>query len=265
MREIYIFYADVYILQNLCMDYIALAGVNCFLKRRVKLRKLFLISLLASVGSLILHIYIANVVLRTLLLHFVLNTGMTLFSFGWSKKRAFLENWMLIYLTILFLGGIMEWENRLGISAASFWIKAVGAAVILSVVTVYLQQKRDFMEQIFRVDVVHHGKTWELTGYWDSGNLLVDPYVGKPVNILQEKLAKQIFCMDSDYMRLIPYCSLGNTNGLLSVYNAEKMRIYQGKKQVEIAPAVFGVAETGLLEHREYDLILQATMLEKER
>ena len=159
----------------------------------------------------------------------------------------------------------MEWEASLGIPTTLFWAKAIVAAVLLTGVTIYLVQKKDFMEQVLKVDVVHHGKTWELNGYWDSGNLLQDPYNGKPVNILQAELAKQIFSEQCDYMRLIPYCSLGNTNGLLSVYNAEKMYIYQGKECVEVEPAVFGIAEAGLLEGKEYDVILQATMLEKER
>lgn len=242
-----------------------MAGVNCFLKRRKKLRRLLLVSALASVGSLLIHIYITNPGFRTILLHFVMNTAMTRLAFGWKDKRFFLENWFLIYLTVLFLGGIMEWEASLGLPASFFWGKAIVAAIILTGVTIYFIPKKDFMEQIFKVDVIHHGRTWELNGYWDSGNLLQDPYNGKPVNILQAKLAKQIFSETSDYMRLIPYCSLGNVNGLLSVYNAEKMYIYQGKERIEVEPAVFGIAEAGLLEDKEYDVILQASMLEKER
>lgn len=159
----------------------------------------------------------------------------------------------------------MEWEEMLGMPASFFWTKAIVAGLVLTGVTIYFKQKKDFMDQMFKVDVMHHGKTWELSGYWDSGNLLQDPYNGKPVNILQAKLAKQIFSEPSDYMRLIPYCSLGNTNGLLSVYNAEKMYIYQGKERFVVEPAVFGIAENGLLEGKEYDVILQASMLERKR
>ena len=247
------------------MDYIALASVNYFLKRRRKLRRLFLIALLASVGSLLIHMYIRNVGFRTILLHFGLNTGMNYLAFGWTNKRNFWENWLFIYLAVLFLGGIMDWETSLGIPSAFFWVKAIVAALLLTGVTIYFSQKREFLEQMFKVDIMHHGKTWELNAYWDSGNLLVDPYNGKPVNILQEKLAKQIFTEQNDYVRLIPYCSLGNVNGLLSVYNAEKMYIYQGEKRLEVKPAVFGIAEAGLLEEKEYDMILQASMIEKER
>jgi len=246
------------------MDYLALAGVNCFLKRRKKLRRLFVVSMLASISSLLLHIYILNTGVRTILLHFGLNTGMTMVAFGWKDKRFFLENWLFIYLAILFLGGIMEWEVSLGIPASFFWVKAIVAAFVLTGVTIYFMQKKDFMGRILKVDVIHHGRTWELSGYWDSGNLLQDPYNGKPVNILRANLAEQIFSDTCDYRRLIPYCSLGNTNGLLSVYNAEKMYIYQGEKRVTVEPAVFGIAEAGLLEGKEYDVILQASMIEKE-
>ena len=245
------------------MDYLALVGVNCFLKRRKKLRRLIVVSFVASVMSLLLHIYISNTGFRTILLHFGLNTGMTFFTFGWKDKRFFLENWLFIYLMILFLGGIMEWEESLGIPASFFWIKAIVAALVLTGVTICFMQKKDFMERILKVDVIHHGKTWELSGYWDSGNLLQDPYNGKPVNILQAKLAGQIFSEPGDYSRLIPYCSLGNANGLLSVYNAEKMYIYQGNERMTVEPAVFGIAEAGLLEGKEYDVILQASMLEE--
>lgn len=247
------------------MDYLALAGVNYFLKRRKKLRRLLFVSLIASVGSLLIHIYILNVGFRTILLHFGLNTVMNGLAFGWKDKKCFLENWLLIYLTVLFLGGIMEWENALGIPINFFWAKVIIAGVLLTGVTIYFMQKKEFMKRVLKVDVMHHGKTWELNGYWDSGNLLSDPYNGKPVNILQANLAEQIFSEPSDYMRLIPYCSLGNTNGLLSVYNAEKMCIYKGKESFLVEPAVFGIAENGLLEGKEYDVILQASMLEKER
>lgn len=264
VRKMYLFYADVFLLQNLCMDYIALVSVNFFLKRRKKLRRLLLIAILASIGSLLLHIYIRNTGIRIILLHFGVNTAMTWLAFSYKDKKYYLENWIFIYLVILFLGGLMEWETSLGMPDTFFWGKAIVAATLLTGVTIYFMQKQSFLEQVFRVDVLHHGKTWELNGYWDSGNLLKDPYSGSPVNILQADLGREIFSEQNDLKRFVPYCSLGKTNGLLSVYNAEKMYIYQGTKRLEVEPAVFGIAEAGLLEAKEYDIILQASMLERE-
>ncbi len=246
------------------MDYIALTGVNYFLKRQRRLRRLFIVSVLASLGSLFLHIGIRNSVVRAIVLHFGWNTIMTIFAFGWREKKEFLENWFFIYLCILFLGGMMEWEASLGIPESFFWLKAVMSAVLLTMASRVFAHKKLIMEQIFRIDIVHHGRIWELKGYWDSGNLLQDPYIKRPVNILEKKVAEEMLCPKEDAVRFVPYCSLGNKNGLLSVFNAEKMYIYQGKKRLEVIPAVFGIAEAGLLDGKEYDVILQASMLERE-
>lgn len=264
MRLIYIFYADIYLLQNFFMDYIAMVFVNCFLKRGKSLKRMALLSFLASVTSLLLHIMIANAGLRTIILHFGLNMAMALLAFGWSGRKALLENWLVIYLAILFLGGIMEWEERLGLPASFFWMKALLAAVVLSVTCAYLSQKRMFLERIYQVEILHGGKKYAFAAYWDSGNLLVDPYIGEPVNIIGNKAAQRMFAGQDIPMRLIPYRSLGNENGLLTVCNVQAMWIYQGKKKKEIHPVVLGIAKEGLLEGKEYDVILQASLIEGE-
>ena len=199
MGDIYILYADIYLLQNLCMDYIALVSANYFLKRGKNLRRLLGISFAASVISLFTYLSIKDSVVRMIVMHFLVNTGMTGIAFGWNRKREFWENWFVIYITILFLGGIMEWESGLGIPAAFFWIKAVLGAFLLTLATKIFMQKKEISDQIFQVKVIHHGKIWELKGYWDSGNLLVDPYIEKPVNILEGGLAEQILMKKIKY------------------------------------------------------------------
>lgn len=248
----------------MCMDYLALAGVNCFLKRRKKLRVLVPVSLLGSLVSLFLQIAVRNAGIRMILLHFVVNTGMTFLAFGWSGKKFFLENWCLVYLTILFLGGCMEWEETMGIPAAFFWVKAVLAAIVLSAGTLYFTQKKTFMQQIYPVEVRHKGKLVTVRGYWDSGNLLVDPYIKEPVNILQKRKAEELLDGRTDTMRLVPYTSLGNSDGLLRAYSVDALYIYRGRERLEIKPAVIGIAGDGLLEGREYEMILQATVLGRE-
>ena len=244
------------------MDYIALAAVNCFLKRGYKQKRILTVSVLASFFSLLLHIYIVNVGIRTIILHFGLNMGMALMAFGWKGKKILLENWLVIYLTILLLGGIMEWEKNLGLSAAFFWVKAVIAAVLLSTTMAYLSSKKEFMEKMFVVEIVQDEKVYTLNGYWDSGNLLVDPYLGKPVQIIDKCTANHIFGKEIPGIRLIPYRSLGNEGALLPVCNAQAMYIYQGKNKKMICPVILGIADNELLQGKEYDVILQASVIE---
>lgn len=244
------------------MDYIALSGVNCFLKRGRKQRRMLVVSAMTSVFSLLLHIYIVNAGIRTIILHFGLNMGMALMAFGWNNKKTLLENWFVIYMTILLLGGIMEWEEALGFSSLFFWVKAVIAAVVLSVVTAYLSSKKAFMEKMFFIEIVQDGKCYALNGYWDSGNLLTDPYFGKPVQIIGRHTAEQIFGGLIPAMRLIPYRSLGSEGALLPVCSAQEMYIYCGKNKKVICPVILGIADNELLRGKEYDVILHASMIE---
>lgn len=223
---------------------------------------MLIVAIVASIFSLLLHIYIVNAGIRTIILHFGLNMGMALMAFGWKGKKNLLEEWLVIYMTVLLLGGMMEWEKNIGLSSVFFWIKAGIAAVLLSIATAYLSLKKEFTEKLFKVQIVQEGKSFVLNGYWDSGNLLVDPYVGKPVQIIEKHTAEQIFGGEIPATRLIPYCSLGNKGALLQVCNAQEMHIFKGKDKRIISPVVLGIAEHELLKGKEYDVILQASVIE---
>lgn len=143
-----------------------------------------------------------------------------------------------------------------------FWIQAVIAALILSVVTWYLGRRKQFGNQLFPVTLVHRGHAMEIMGYWDSGNQLRDPYDHRPVCILSRHMAAKILNPKKDRVHFIPYCSLGQKEGLLPVTEIACIKIQNGRHEVEIRPAAVGIANEGLLEGKEYDMILHASMLE---
>lgn len=244
------------------MDFIALAGANCLLRRRVKGRRLWFIAFLSSIGTLIITLTVTEPFCRAILIHFLLNTGMVVLCFGKSSWREFLENWAVIYLMVLFLGGVMELLKNSAAGMTFFWIQAVIAALILSVVTWYLGRRKQFGNQLFPVTLVHRGHAMEIMGYWDSGNQLRDPYDHRPVCILSRHMAAKILNPKKDRVHFIPYCSLGQKEGLLPVTEIACIIIQNGRHEVEIRPAAVGIANEGLLEGKEYDMILHASMLE---
>lgn len=243
------------------MDYIALICVNCILKRGKTWKRIAGGSVLASGISLLLHIGIEDAMLRMIVLHFGLNMGMAWVVFGFNSKKELLENWLIIYLAVLFLGGIMEWETNMGFPVSFFWGKALVAALLLTVSSQYLMQRKKILERIYKIEIIQNGRSYFLRGYWDSGNLLTDPYMGAPVNIVGKETADRIFEMSKVRIRMIPYCSLGCKDGLLPIFNVQKMYIYEGTEKREIMPAILGVAGKELLKGKEYDVILQSSVL----
>ena len=61
-------------------------------------------------------------------------------------------------------------------------------------------------------------------------------------------------------MRYVPYRSLGEEDGLLGVTNVDEIVLINGKKTVCFKHVAVGVAGEGLLEGKEYDLILHASI-----
>lgn len=248
------------------MDYIALLSVNCFLRRGKSNMRLLLTALLSSVGSLFFMMLVPDSVVRVILIHFVLNTAMVLVGFGKCRKKEFLENWAVIYLAVILAGGVVEWLSNGSETISGFLLYALVTAGILTAVNVYLNQRKQFESHLFPVVLQQKETMIKVMAYWDSGNQLCDPYTGKPVCILDKEIGEALLKIkmdEFDYVmgiRYIPFRSLGETEGLLAVYDIDRMQIFTGRKNLEITKAVIGLADKTLFDKKEYKMILHASM-----
>lgn len=261
VRAIYVFYADVFWLQNFLMDFIALTGVNYFLKRHKRWRRIALIAAIFAAVSLLLLLVLHNMSLYLLLVHFVCNTSMVLLCFGWEGKRPFLENWAVTYLGILLLGGVFQWLWESGLLPQNYMLTASLAAVVGYVACVYLMQRKDFANQIYVVYLKKGTRQREFHAYWDSGNQLRDPYTGQAISIVSARAAEVFVDRGQDAIRYVPYRALGTEQGLMEVFTVEELRIRDGRRERKVGPAAIGIANPGLLEQKEYDMILHASLL----
>lgn len=244
------------------MDYVAITGTNYFLRRRKKGGRLFAAALLFSLASLILVLLVQNFAYYRILTHFLLNTLMVYVCFGRCSRKAFLENWMVTYLIVVVLGGLMEWLQESSFVPPNFLVQALLASAAVFFAVTWLMQHKTRTGHIFPAEIKKDNRRMDIHAYWDSGNQLRDPYTGSAVNILGFTKAKEFLDTGSDKIRYVPYRSLGEENGLLRVTNIDELIIYKGKTAVRISPAAVGIANEGLLEGKEYDLILHASLLE---
>lgn len=258
---IYVFYADVFLLQNFLMDYIAVTGANLFLKRRKSCVRLLITAAISSAAGLILLLCIPNYLVYLLISHFLLNTLMVFFCFGRCGGKEFLENWAVTYLAVIVLGGIFEWLAGSGLMHGHFFLQLAAAAAAGYGILLYLMQRKEFGNHIFPVRLVKDSRGIELKAYWDSGNQLRDPYTGQGVSIISHAKALEFLDMTKDRIRYVPYRSLGEENGLLKVTNVDELLLIRGNKTIRMEKIAIGIADEGLLEEKEYDLILHASLL----
>lgn len=261
MRKIYVFYADVFLVQNFFMDLIALIGTNYFLQRHRKKRYLIMASIMASVFGLVLILLVRDKYIYMMLSHFLLNTAMVWIAFGKCNKKEFLEHWMATYLTVILLGGSFEWmiQNHILTRERLFFCVA---AILGSYALLYcLKQRKDFENQIWDTTLINYGKAVAVKAYWDSGNQLRDPYTGQGISIMSKECAEILIDKRKNHFRLVPYRSLGKTDGMIWVTDIEELHILDGNQKVQRKHVAVGIAEEDLMKNCEYELILHASFL----
>ena len=242
------------------MDLIAVTGVNFFLRRRRKYRYLVLVTGLSSLADLLLLLAVRNYLLYSLLAHFLLNTCMVLFCFGWTGRREFVENWAVTYLVVILLGGILEWLLGSGILPQNLVSGALAGALGVYGTFLYLLHRKQFGSHLVHARLLKEGRELLVTAYWDSGNQLQDPYTGQCISILSHARAGDFFSGEKDHFRLVPYRSLGEQDGMIWVTDIEELQLYEGKECVRHMHTAVGIAQPGLLEDKAYDMLLHASL-----
>lgn len=255
MRNIYVFYADVFLVQNFLMDVIALMAAKLFLRKRGKRGRLFLAAASGSLLGLFLLLALKEYLLYCIFTHFFLNTAMVVLAFGKMGKREFWKTWSVTYIAVLLCGGAIEWMGGMGI-----W-SLFGVLMIMGITSFLLEGHRNFGSHLFEAQLLKDGKRMLLAAYWDSGNQLRDIYTGKPVCILSGRKFTEFFGENAK-VRYIPFTSLGEEQGVIPVTDADELVILRGKHTIRITQAAIGAAGDGLLEKKEYDLILHASLHE---
>ena len=149
------------------------------------------------------------------------------------------------------------------------------AGIIAIIMLIYFFRKRS--KHIFKDVVISiSGKVKEIRLLLDTGNLLREPYTGKPVMIVEKKALKNVIDEDlfndldkmlnggeiiPDGMFLIPYRSLGNSSGFLLGIKPDFVALKKnGKKFYNV---VIGICDENMSETKSYSGIFGLETLDE--
>lgn len=251
------FYADIFLMVNWYMDFLTFYAVGKLLAFRAKVRKILFFSFLESLAGLLCFLLLRQYVMYQLISHFILGP-IFLYALFWPKqKEDFWKSWIASYLIMLYMGGFVEWgvENT-GISFP--WILVLTTLPVL-LLTAMARWRRHKVATLFQVSVYVNERQVALSAYFDSGNLLIDPFTGKAVHIMGHKKAEKLE-ISKEKCRWIPFRSLGQEHGLLQVFTADKMEIRNECGSTEVASAVIGITDEKQFQGRNYEMILNAAV-----
>lgn len=259
-------YIDLVLVLNFVFDLILLMTVAYILKRNVKNYRLVIGSLVGSLSTLLLFINISS--LELFLFKVVLSIMMVIISFGYRNIRYMLKNLSYLYITSIILGGFLYFLN------INFSYKQKGIVfynnglsinviflIIISPVILYLYSKqvkelKNNYSNYFKVDIHLNKHIIKTNAYLDTGNKLVDPYLKRPILILNKK--KMIYDINEFKMILVPYKTISNT-GVLECILANSIDI----KGIGIRKNVLIGISKEEIRINGIDLILNANILEE--
>lgn len=264
MGYIYEVYIDVLAINNFFADFAALAAVNFFMGRSVRVHRILAGAAAGTLGSCLSFAVCGNTGAYLLTVHFLLNPLVLYFCFRERTGNAFLTDLAISYCAFLFLGGIMEWLYAGGRGALPYGATlAVSAALFFALLRFsgrWLKSRGKYLH----IGIRQNGTCKNLLALTDSGNLLVDPYTQKPVSMV-DRSAYTAAYGSPEHVRLIPYESLGCRHGLLEAVTVEELNFAYGGRRVKIRQAVLGMADPGLFEKKPYQMILNPQVLSEEK
>ena len=103
-------YIDLVLLLNLFFDFLLLFSVNYILKRRVRLYRLVLGSIIGSLSTLLLFMTITS--LELFIYKLVISVLMILTTFDYKNIKYTLKNILYLYIISIFLGGFLYIINN---------------------------------------------------------------------------------------------------------------------------------------------------------
>ena len=125
---------------------------------------------------------------------------MLLISFGYKNIKYFLKNMLFLYTISIILGGFLyflsitfSYKN----TGLVFYFKGLSINYIFLFISspiilyIYIKETKLFKQihnNIYKVKLEIENKTYELNGFMDTGNNLIDPYFYKPIILINKKI-----------------------------------------------------------------------------
>lgn len=196
-------YLDLLFILNFSFDSILLFATSYILKRNVSIKRIIFGGIIGGLSIFILFFNINSIELFFLKL--LISIFMCLATFSYRNLKYTLKNLMFLYITSIFLGGALyllnikfSYKQRgLVFYHNPFSINWIVLIIITPIILyIYIKQLKSLKidyTNYYNVDIVlKNGSKFKCTGFLDTGNKLIDPYLKRPIIIVDENKIKNL-------------------------------------------------------------------------
>lgn len=224
-----IIYIDIIIIINIIIDFLLLKSIDLLLKRNTKLIRIIIASIIGGVSTILLFKINNNYLL--FLYKLLISIAMIIISFKYECFSYFKDNLIWLYIVSIILGGTLYMiKDHLTLSNYALAFSSNGLIIniyvflFISPIILYRYLKINKKQKIvysnyYDINIYYNDIKLSGTGFLDTGNNLKDPYLNRPIILVNKSLIK-----DNINTFIIPYKAV-NTSGLLEVFKPKKIHI----------------------------------------
>lgn len=287
-------YLDVIFLENMVINYIILYATGVILKERIKQSRLIMGSTIGAIYSIIYYLFKLKIY-SGLLIKIILSIVIIYVSFNSNNLKDLLKKILLFYLASFVFGGaviaiiyMVNSQNitiQNGVLVGNYTIKTILIGIVVAYFTIIIafkliKTKILKKDLICDISIMINNKEIKTKALIDTGNLLKDPITQIPViviehTLLYDVLPKEILnniekILGGDFskisneikdkyfskLKVIPFSSLGKSNGMLLGIIGENLNIYFKDENEKIDKVIVGIYNKSLTKKGEYRSLL---------
>ena len=267
--SIYQIYVDSYFLFHFYVNLWILFLCRFFLHSNISGWRIFLTSCLAALGESALLCLPIGSGAEKMSIGFLGGTIFILwFLFRPKTYSAFCKILLSAYGTAILLGGSLLLIQRFlpDFLGNFFWISCLGGGIMTFTAGILKRIYSEKTEHLVEVELFFFdGKKKRIKALVDTGNSLVEPISRKPVSVVEREAVKEYLdSLSHNKYRIIPFCSVGNSRGLMDGFFIPKIKIYGRSFQWEKEDIIIALAEDKISFGKKYQMILHPKLLENQ-
>lgn len=290
-------YLDIVFFENIAMNYLILLATAIIAKVKINSLRLLCASALGGAFSIVTYfIKLSN--LENLILKILISIVIIIISFKPSKKGYLFKELILFYLVSFTFGGAAFMllyfinpeniiaENGLLIGTYPLKTTLIGAIVgfaIINAVAKIIKDRISKKAMLCDLEIFYNGNVEKIRTLIDTGNLLKDPITSEDVIIVEKDSLRKLISNDIlenienivsgkwldtkevyDYkFKIIPFSSLGNSNGILLGFKPDYIRFIDENETVK-SNIVIGIYNGKLSKSNLYTSLIGINILKEE-
>ena len=257
-------YLDIVLIENILLNYIIILSTAIISKEKINFIRIVISSIVGGIFCILNYIFQIPMYLETILKIII---SIIMMKIAFNKNKKFIKTLMFFYLVSFTFGGIafmllfiispqnvkLNGNTLIGIYPLKVTILAGAFGfMIISIIAQIIKNKYEKKTMICDLEIFYKGNCKKIKSMLDTGNLLKEPLTKADVIVVEKEclygiinkeilenineIIKGSWLEDSNVhsykLKVIPFSSLGNENGILIGFKPDYIKVYDEEEYI---------------------------------